>query len=110
MTSIGYATPIDATVHGEHRVTASAGTIQLALNGLDDVVPVSYVDGLRDGRGWAFRAGTVLDPTTADRLLAAFLWRYARELYSHPAFRRTTDLAAFTAPFAGIPDWTGAAA
>jgi putative glutathione S-transferase len=103
----------------------------------------------------------VYDPTTADRLLAAFrdlnarlahhryllgdsitvadtrlwvtlvrydagpnahgaigpklsayqhLWRYARELYSQPAFRHTTDLAAFTAPFADVPDWTGAAA
>ncbi|SHH08619.1 putative glutathione S-transferase [Jatrophihabitans endophyticus] len=30
-------------------------TIELALNGLTDVVSVSYVDGERDGRGWAFR-------------------------------------------------------
>lgn len=30
-------------------------TIQRALNGLEDVVSVSYVDGERDGRGWAFR-------------------------------------------------------
>jgi putative glutathione S-transferase len=288
VTSLGYATPIDASIHGEHRITAptastcrftgrigsaehpaEAGryhlyagwfcpwsqraTIQLALNGLAGVVSVSYVDGLRDGRGWAFRAGTgpdpvngftllrevyeatrpgytgpvsvpvlwdrqvgrvvsndpatidvdfatqfrawappdvdtypialrsaideldrrigptvnqrvgraVYDPATADRLLAAFgdlntrlahrryllgevitvadvrlwvtlvrydagpnahgaigpklptyrhLWRYARELYSRPAFRDTTDLAAFTAPFADVPDWTGAAA
>ena len=101
------------------------------------------------------------DPTTADRLLAAFrdlnarlahrrfllgdaitvadvrLWvtlvcydagpnahgaigsklsayrhlgRYARELYSRPAFRETTDFAAFIAPFADVPVWTGAAA
>jgi putative glutathione S-transferase len=33
-----------------HRVV-----LQLALSGLEDVVSVGYVDGLRDGRGWAFR-------------------------------------------------------
>jgi putative glutathione S-transferase len=38
------------------------------------------------------------------------LWRYARELYSRPAFRTTTDFAAFAAPFADVPAWTGAAA
>lgn len=285
MTSIGYASPIDASVHGEYRSAAPAvagrriagrvgasehpaepgryhvyagwfcpwshrATIQVALNGLTDIVSVSYVDGLRDGRGWAFREGTgpdpvngftllreayrasypgyegaisipvlwdrragcivsndpssidldlataftrwatpdvdtypvalrpaidalntrigptvnqcigraVYDPATAKQLLAMFrelndrlahrryllgaditvadvrlwvtlvrydaganahgaigpklpayrhLWRYARELYSHPAFRDTTDLAAFTAPYADVPDWTG---
>lgn len=35
-----------------HRVT-----IVLALKGLEDVVSVSYLDPLRDGRGWAFREG-----------------------------------------------------
>ncbi len=34
------------------------------------------------------------------------LWAYARDLYSHPAFRDSTDFAAFTAPFTRLPDWT----
>lgn len=34
------------------------------------------------------------------------LWRYARTLYRIPAFRDTTDFAAFTAPGARPPDWT----
>jgi len=38
------------------------------------------------------------------------LWRYARELYRQTAFRATTDFAEFAAPFADLPDWTGAAA
>jgi putative glutathione S-transferase len=33
------------------------------------------------------------------------LWAYARDLYSRPAFRRTTDFTSFTAPGAQIPDW-----
>ncbi|RZU54364.1 putative glutathione S-transferase [Krasilnikovia cinnamomea] len=33
------------------------------------------------------------------------LWAYARDLYALPAFRRTTDFAAFTAPDARLPDW-----
>jgi putative glutathione S-transferase len=33
------------------------------------------------------------------------LWSYARDLYRLPAFRDTTDFAAFTAPDATIPDW-----
>jgi putative glutathione S-transferase len=33
------------------------------------------------------------------------LWAYARDLYQHPAFRRTTDFASFSAPFAVRPDW-----
>lgn len=281
--SVSYASPIDASVHGEYRITTPAdgerritgrigsaehpaepgryhlyagwfcpwshrATIQLALNGLSAAVSVSYVDGLRDGRGWAFREATgpdpingftllreayqatdpayrgaisipvlwdrqagrvvsndpstidldlatafapwatpgvdtypvalrpaideldahlgpvvnqrigraVYDPATAKRLLATFrdldarlaqrryllgdtitvadarlwvtlvrydaganahgaigpklpayrhLWRYARELYSHPAFRETTDFDAFTAPFADVPLW-----
>jgi len=104
VTSIGYATPIDASIHGEYRITAPAtpvrrfadrigspehpaeagryhlyagwfcpwshrATIQRALNGLADVVSVSYVDGLRDGRGWAFRAGTGPDPINGFTLL-----------------------------------------
>jgi glutathionyl-hydroquinone reductase len=35
-----------------HRVT-----ITRALKGLEDVVSVSYLDPMRDGRGWAFRDG-----------------------------------------------------
>jgi putative glutathione S-transferase len=44
-------------------------TIQIALNGLDDVVTVSYVDGLRDARGWAFREQTGPDPVNGFTLL-----------------------------------------
>lgn len=31
-------------------------------------------------------------------------WRYARNLYRIPAFRDTTDFAAFTAPGAAVPN------
>ena len=44
-------------------------TIQLALNGLEDVVTVSYVDDRRDGRGWGFRAGRGTDPVNGFTLL-----------------------------------------
>lgn len=44
-------------------------TIQRALNGLEDVVSVSYVDGERDGRGWAFRATHGPDPVNGFTLL-----------------------------------------
>lgn len=44
-------------------------TIQLALNGLTDFVTVSYVDGLRDGRGWAFRERTGPDTVNGFTLL-----------------------------------------
>jgi glutathionyl-hydroquinone reductase len=33
------------------------------------------------------------------------LWAYARDLYTIPAFRDTTDFAAFTRPAARLPDW-----
>lgn len=33
------------------------------------------------------------------------LWSYARDLYRIPAFRDTTDFAAFTRPGAILPDW-----
>ena len=33
------------------------------------------------------------------------LWSYARALYRIPAFRDTTDVAAFTRPGATLPDW-----
>jgi glutathionyl-hydroquinone reductase len=33
------------------------------------------------------------------------LWAYARDLYTVPAFRDTTDFAAFTRPGARLPDW-----
>jgi putative glutathione S-transferase len=33
------------------------------------------------------------------------LWRYARTLYRLPAFRDTTDFAAFAAPGATLPNW-----
>lgn len=39
------------------------------MAGLADVVSLSYVDGLRDGRGWAFRAGTGPDPVNGFTLL-----------------------------------------
>jgi glutathionyl-hydroquinone reductase len=44
-------------------------TIQRALNGLEDVVSVSYVDNARDGRGWAFREQYGPDPVNGFRLL-----------------------------------------
>jgi putative glutathione S-transferase len=34
------------------------------------------------------------------------LWAYARDLYAIPAFRDSTDFAAFTRPGARMPDWT----
>jgi putative glutathione S-transferase len=34
------------------------------------------------------------------------LWAYARELYSLPAFRETTDFDAFRAPLTPVPDWS----
>lgn len=44
-------------------------TIQIALQGLGDVVSVSYIDGLRDARGWAFRPQTGPDPVNGFTLL-----------------------------------------
>ncbi|MGW6917721.1 glutathione S-transferase C-terminal domain-containing protein [Kitasatospora sp. NPDC054939] len=44
-------------------------TLQLALNGLSDVVSVSYVDGERDARGWAFRESHGPDPVNGFTLL-----------------------------------------
>lgn len=44
-------------------------TIQRALNGLEDVVSVSYVDNARDGRGWAFREPNGPDPVNGFTLL-----------------------------------------
>ena len=38
------------------------------------------------------------------------LWAYARGLYAFPAFRNTTDFAAFTKPGARMPDWAAEAA
>ncbi|MFJ9949632.1 glutathione S-transferase C-terminal domain-containing protein [Kitasatospora sp. NPDC091207] len=48
---------------------AQRTTIQRALNGLEDVVSVSYVDGRRDGRGWAFRETHGADPVNGFTLL-----------------------------------------
>ncbi|MGA8115603.1 MAG: glutathione S-transferase C-terminal domain-containing protein [Actinocatenispora sp.] len=39
------------------------------LSGLEDVVTVSYVDGARDGRGWAFREAEGPDPVNGFTLL-----------------------------------------
>jgi putative glutathione S-transferase len=44
-------------------------TIQRALNGLEDVISVSYVDNARDGRGWAFREAKGPDPVNGFALL-----------------------------------------
>lgn len=44
-------------------------TIVHALAGLQDVVSLSYVDGTRDARGWAFRATHGPDPVNGFRLL-----------------------------------------
>lgn len=48
---------------------AQRTTIQRALNGLEDVVSVSYVDNARDGRGWGFRETYGPDPVNAFTLL-----------------------------------------
>ena len=44
-------------------------TIAHALAGLEDVISVSYVDGARDGRGWAFRSTYGPDPVNGFTLL-----------------------------------------
>ena len=44
-------------------------TIQLALNGLEDVISVSYVDNARDARGWGFRETYGPDPVNGFALL-----------------------------------------
>ncbi|GAB2572646.1 glutathione S-transferase C-terminal domain-containing protein [Microlunatus antarcticus] len=43
--------------------------LELEVNGLQDVVGVSYVDGARDGRGWAFREANGPDPVHGFTLL-----------------------------------------
>jgi putative glutathione S-transferase len=43
--------------------------LELAVNGLTDVIPVSYVDDARDGRGWAFRETHGADPVNGFPLL-----------------------------------------
>lgn len=45
-------------------------TMVLGLLGLTDVVSVSYVHGMRDGRGWAFRESTGPDPVNGFTLLS----------------------------------------
>ncbi len=100
MTTIAaFASPVDAARWGEYRrpvaLTASfAGRVtepaagryhvyggwfcpashRLAiireLAGLTDAVSMSYVDGLRDARGWAFREDTGPDPVNGFTLLA----------------------------------------
>ena len=44
-------------------------TLQHALNGLQQVISVSYVDNARDGRGWAFREPHGPDPVNGFTLL-----------------------------------------
>ncbi|CAO5191692.1 glutathionyl-hydroquinone reductase [Frankia sp. AiPs1] len=43
--------------------------LQIALNGLEDVISVSYVDNSRDARGWAFRESNGPDPVNGFTLL-----------------------------------------
>jgi glutathionyl-hydroquinone reductase len=83
MTSEGFAGRITADGSSGHPAAAGryhlyAGwfcpwshrlTLQRALNGLEDVVSVSYVHGERDDRGWAFRPATGADPVNGFRLL-----------------------------------------
>jgi len=38
------------------------------------------------------------------------LWAYARDLYTVPAFRDTTDFTTFTPPGTELPDWNEPAA
>ncbi|MFI5934469.1 glutathione S-transferase C-terminal domain-containing protein [Actinoplanes sp. NPDC051494] len=90
------ASPVDVATHGEYQAgrlfTANGRitepdqgryhvygawfcpwyqrvAITRALAGLVDVVSVSYVDGERDGRGWAFRGATGPDPVNGFTLL-----------------------------------------
>jgi putative glutathione S-transferase len=46
-----------------------------------------------------------------DGSLAGFphLWAYARDLYTIPAFRDTTDFSSFTTPGTAVPDWNAPA-
>ncbi|OAA27878.1 putative glutathione S-transferase [Frankia sp. EI5c] len=44
-------------------------TLQIALNGLEDVISVSYVDNTRDARGWGFREQHGPDPVNGFTLL-----------------------------------------
>ena len=48
---------------------AQRTTLQVALNGLEDVISVSYIDNARDARGWAFREPTGPDPVNGFTLL-----------------------------------------
>jgi putative glutathione S-transferase len=48
---------------------AHRSTLVVALAGLEHAVSVSYVDGTRDARGWAFRAATGPDPVNGFTLL-----------------------------------------
>lgn len=48
---------------------AQRSTLVLALSGLEDVVSLSYVDGVRDARGWAFRETNGPDPVNGFTLL-----------------------------------------
>jgi len=48
---------------------AQRSTLVIALAGLADVVSVSYVDGVRDARGWAFREPNGPDPVNRFTLL-----------------------------------------
>jgi glutathionyl-hydroquinone reductase len=48
---------------------AQRSTLVLALAGLQDVVSLSYVDGSRDARGWAFRESNGPDPVNGFTLL-----------------------------------------
>ena len=43
--------------------------LQVVVNGLSDVIGVSYVDDVRDGRGWAFRQRNGPDPVNGFTLL-----------------------------------------
>ena len=43
--------------------------LEIAVNGLQDVIGVSYVDDARDGRGWAFRETHGPDPVNGFTLL-----------------------------------------
>jgi putative glutathione S-transferase len=49
---------------------AQRTAIVRALKGLEDVVSLSYVDDVRDGRGWAFRERRGADPVNGFTLLA----------------------------------------
>ena len=67
--------------------------------------------GLLDIRLWVSLVRYDVGPNADRRInpglhVYPHLWAYARDLYAVPAFRDTTDFAAFTRPDGRTADWT----